>query len=93
MNNSTSPTITFKIPTGYFSYILTFKKGDIHPVDHIEMTGRGVRIFAPGPQEAIGAVRHRYGRAFNELHEERRMRIVRFPGGIYETLLWKKENQ
>ena len=83
--------ITFKVPPGYHAYIVDFKKGDIHPTDKVEMHDKGVRIFAPGPAEAITCVKHKYGRAFNELRGEATMRFVRFPGGIYETLLWKDE--
>lgn len=85
-----------KPPDGWKSYLVTFKDTDIHPLEKVNMKGRAVRIFAPNDEAAIICVRHRFGQAFYQLHNEKKTRLlklIKYPNGIYETLLFQREKQ
>lgn len=83
------PFITFRPPPEYQSFIVTFKTGDIHPLAKVPMEGRAVRIYAPGVKEATEVVRHRFGNAFNEMHDESKMRLHIWKNRLYEQLIYK----
>ena len=86
------PFDTFRPPPEYIAYVVNFKDEDIHPIEKIPMRDRFVRIYAPGPEQAKEVVKHRFGKAFFQLWDERTKpgMIQNYKLGIYEQLIWKK---
>jgi hypothetical protein len=89
----TKPTFSIvpKPPVGFAPFLLTFKGGDFHPYDKVPMDGRAVRIYAPTPEAAAEVVRHRFGNKFKKLYDERNTRVIFYPNGLWETLIWVKK--
>jgi len=78
--------LDIKHAVSYRTYILYFKKGDIHPISKYHMESVAVKIIAPDDEAAKITVRHRFGNSFHYL--ERKKGICQ--KDVYETLIWKK---
>ena len=83
-------------PPGWNSYLVTFKDEDIHPIEKDSMKGCAVRVFAPSDEAAAVVVRFRFGKAFYQLHDEKKTtpyKLISYPQGIYETLIYQKPDK
>lgn len=76
---------------GWNVYLVTFKPGDIHPIEREDMEGRAVRIIAPDDEAMKHVLRSRFGNAFYRVHNEMKINKPMFyPNGLFETLVYQK---
>jgi hypothetical protein len=76
-------------PEGWKAYLVTFKDDDVHPIEKVNMKGCVVRIFAPEDEAAKQVVTHRFGKAYYQLHDEKKiqpLKLLSYPNGVFETL-------
>ncbi|MCK5345582.1 MAG: hypothetical protein KAR20_19365 [Candidatus Heimdallarchaeota archaeon] len=87
---------SLKPPDGWKAYLVTFKDDDVHPMEKVSMKGLAVRIFAPEDEAAKIVLKARFGTAYYQLHDEKKMKpfqLLQYPNGIFETLHFHKVEQ